>query len=98
MPSFASVESGWLRMRRAVDITHGEGLPGLLVIRPGPWRGAPAVRERGRSSLGLRLAGEDVHHVLEQLDGLVTRALEGVAAHDGAEAAALVDLLDLLEQ
>src|SRR5205085_1925114 len=38
----------------------------------------------------------DGHHVLEELERLVLGTLEGVAAHDGAEPAALLDPLDLL--
>src|SRR5687768_9824462 len=55
----------------------------------------PAGRWGPVSQPGLRLAGEDGHHVLQELHGLVLRTLERVASHDGAEAAAVPDLLDL---
>lgn len=37
----------------------------------------------------------DRHDLAEQLDCLIVRALEGVASHDGAETATLVDAFDL---
>src|SRR6266568_7243123 len=45
----------------------------------------------------LRSARVDLHHVGEELERLRLRPLEGVAAHDRAERAALAESADLLE-
>src|SRR5688500_15174429 len=58
-------------------------------------RPEPAPRLRVLRAAG-SLAAVNLHHVLEQLDGLVLRPLERVASHDRPEAAAITDALDLL--
>src|SRR6184192_1449616 len=46
----------------------------------------------------LRLAGVDVHHLAEEVERLAPRPLEGVAADDRPEAAAVADGAHLLEE
>src|SRR2546428_328648 len=45
----------------------------------------------------LRLAGVDVHHLTQEVERLAPRPLEGVAADDRSEAAAVADGADLVE-
>src|SRR5947209_16421386 len=60
-------------------------------------RSARSMRGQTACPPSSSLAGVDVHHAAQELDGLVARPLEGVAAHDRAERAAVAQAADLGE-
>src|SRR3954468_12081732 len=84
----AALQRRGLRVGRATDRRHAPA--DARAVGGGP----PAAGAR----FALAFTGEYVHHVAEELYRLVVRALEGVAAHDRAEGAAIAQAADLLHE